>query len=129
MPMPCKNRDGKRPCGTCNELKELTEFHLRPDGYHRSECKPCWKIRCNAHKIAHEDWMASLKDAPCMDCGIKYPSYIMHWDHLPGFDKVASLGVMRAKRMKRHIILEEIAKCELVCANCHGERTHQRHQN
>lgn len=64
-----------------------------------------------------------------MDCGVKYPPYIMHWDHLPEYEKFMSVSVMRAKRMKRELIVAEIDKCELVCANCHGERTHQRRQN
>ena len=46
----------------------------------------------------------------------------MHWDHLPGHEKSATLGYL-AKCGNRERVLEEIAKCELVCANCHAVRT------
>jgi hypothetical protein len=60
------------------------------------------------------------KDVPCADCGGRFPSYVMDFDHredklvivskLPEFGSVAKL-------------LGEIAKCDVVCANCHRERT------
>lgn len=126
MPMPSKTRDGKRHCGTCDTVKELTEFYQRPDGHYRSECKPCWRVRCDNHKKAHSDWMDTLKDGPCTDCGVQYAPWVMQWDHLPQFEKTMGVGVMRARRLGREKVLAEIAKCELVCANCHGVRTYNR---
>jgi hypothetical protein len=65
----------------------------------------------------------NLKDNPCMDCGIKYPPYIMQFDHVRGTKKYnVSLTLCHSKKS----ILEEVAKCDLVCANCHAERTYQR---
>ncbi len=49
----------------------------------------------------------------------------MHWDHLPDFEKVGEIGTMVTKR-SREVILEELTKCELVCANCHVMRTVKR---
>jgi len=46
----------------------------------------------------------------------------MHWDHLPEFDKIGEISSMVASR-KREVIMEELKKCELVCANCHVLRT------
>jgi hypothetical protein len=46
----------------------------------------------------------------------------MHWDHLPGETKEADLAFL-AKRGSRQRVLDEIAKCELVCANCHAVRS------
>lgn len=65
-----------------------------------------------------------LKDAPCTDCGKKYPPYVMDFDHVRGRKKYA-LSRMTHKCSERSL-LEEVAKCELVCANCHRERTHKR---
>lgn len=68
-------------------------------------------------------WMAGLKEGvPCADCGGVFPVYVMHWDHLPGFEKVAEISVMVGSRT-RAAVLEELKKCELVCANCHVLRT------
>jgi len=49
----------------------------------------------------------------------------MHWDHLPGTEKHANLSDL-ARRGSRRQVLEEIAKCELVCSNCHAVRTVRR---
>jgi len=68
-------------------------------------------------------WYTSLKAGkPCADCGGLFHPAAMHWDHLPGQEKKATLGYL-AKRGNRRRVLEEIAKCELVCANCHAVRT------
>jgi len=54
-----------------------------------------------------------------------FPVFVMHWDHLPDFEKVGEIGTMVTKR-SREVILEELTKCELVCANCHVMRTVKR---
>jgi len=63
----------------------------------------------------------------CNDCGGKYPSYILDFDHVYG-KKVANIGQM-LNYFSIDDILKEVAKCEIVCSNCHRERTHQRKNN
>ena len=68
--------------------------------------------------------MKELKSGPCVDCGVTYPYYVMHWDHI-GTDKIAD--VSRLAQLKSwQTVLDEIEKCELVCSNCHAERSYQR---
>jgi hypothetical protein len=70
------------------------------------------------------EWLDSLKDAPCTDCGKKYPAICMDWDHVkPG--KVKNIAAFKGST-SRATILAEIEKCELVCANCHRIRTANR---
>ena len=70
-------------------------------------------------KIIH-----NYKEAnPCADCGRYYPYYVMQFDHI-GKDKFRIVSHMRNYSMER--IMAEIAKCELVCANCHAVRTYNR---
>lgn len=61
---------------------------------------------------------------PCMDCKISYPYYVMDFDHVRGrkHKNVAELIDTLSKKK----IDEEIAKCEIVCSNCHRIRTHNR---
>jgi hypothetical protein len=63
------------------------------------------------------------KEKPCTDCGIRYPFYVMQFDHVRGV-KVAAIAVMKYYSWEK--IDAELAKCELVCANCHAERTYRR---
>jgi hypothetical protein len=65
--------------------------------------------------------MARLKDQPCADCGRRYPSECMDFDHVRG-KKI--FGIAREwNRWGWKTILREIAKCDVVCANCHRIRT------
>lgn len=50
----------------------------------------------------------------------------MDFDHIDG-DKVDNVGHMRYTAGGNKI-LEEIAKCEVVCANCHRQRTYARNR-
>ena len=65
----------------------------------------------------------ALKSGPCVDCGVSYPPYVMQFDHT-GNDKFKPVSQMTNYSLER--VLEEIKKCDLVCANCHAERTHNR---
>lgn len=82
------------------------------------------KRRWEVNKAA----LDQLKSGPCADCGNKYPPYVMEFDHVPERGKkVANVGAMcgsnytTAKKVQA-----ELAKCDLVCANCHKVRTHSR---
>lgn len=79
----------------------------------------------NAARIKRLEWVKEQKDnKPCTDCDVRYPYYVMDFDHI-GTDKVA--GISRLKHISNmEALAVEIAKCELVCANCHRQRTHER---
>lgn len=65
----------------------------------------------------------ALKANPCVDCGVSYPPYVMDFDHRDPTLKLKSVGAM-ALSASWKAIEAEIAKCDLVCANCHRERTY-----
>lgn len=67
----------------------------------------------------------ALKERPCADCGQRFPYYVMDFDHVRG-EKREGVGKMLALGYALATIMEEIAKCDLVCANCHRERTFTR---
>ena len=49
----------------------------------------------------------------------------MQFDHL-GQDKDRDVAALVLSPVSLARLETEIAKCEVVCANCHAERTHQR---
>ena len=63
---------------------------------------------------------------PCMDCGKRYPYYVMHFDHLDHSKKKNNISDLVHGSVSMTTLLEEIEKCEVVCANCHAERTNNR---
>ena len=66
--------------------------------------------------------ITAAKDKPCTDCGVKYPYYVMDLDHVRG-KKHKNLGQMMQASEKR--VLDEIAKCDVVCSNCHRIRSYK----
>lgn len=64
------------------------------------------------------------KDRPCMDCGVSYPPYVMDLDHRDPSTKVDAVSSLK-NRGSRTLVEAEIAKCDVVCANCHRIRTHR----
>jgi hypothetical protein len=60
----------------------------------------------------------------CVDCG-NDDLVVLEFDHVPGRGpKMAS--VTSIIRCSWSVVLAEIAKCDLVCANCHAHRTRDR---
>jgi len=122
-------------------MKPFTEFHknsARRDGF-QGYCKPCRAAIDHAEyersrgkprpqriwERGRAAWLLSLKvGRPCTDCGRIFPPQVMQWDHLPGTDKLGDVSTFKGR--SRMDVLAEIAKCQLVCANCHGIRTFDR---
>jgi hypothetical protein len=66
----------------------------------------------------------TFKDKPCMDCGGSFPPECMDFDHRPGEVKVLQVSLMARYNLDK--MLAEIAKCDLICSNCHRIRTKNR---
>lgn len=60
----------------------------------------------------------------CVDCGYNEDARALEFDHLPGSDKTRTVASLLYASWNR--VWEEIAKCEVVCANCHAIRTMDR---
>lgn len=85
-----------------------------------------YRIKNKIRKLMLHEFVNALKDKPCSDCHVKYPPYVMDFDHLEKTIKVNSIArFIREGRSKESIKLE-MEKCELVCANCHRMRTYKR---
>jgi hypothetical protein len=67
-----------------------------------------------------------LKSVPCTDCGILYPTYIMDFDHCRGTKSFTISVHLSTKNPTESTLRAEIAKCDVVCANCHRHRTWMR---
>jgi len=60
----------------------------------------------------------------CTDCKEDYPYWILELDHVRGM-KVGNLSFM-VKQNTLAQVIEELKKCDVVCANCHRNRTWRR---
>ena len=66
--------------------------------------------------------IAEAKNVPCMDCRGVFPSVCMDFDHRPDEAKLFTISHGKGQYGEEKI-LAEIAKCDVVCANCHRLRT------
>lgn len=62
----------------------------------------------------------------CMDCGYRANVAALEFDHRPGEVKLFTLGNGASLRQSIQVIWAEVAKCDVVCANCHSIRTDTR---
>ena len=78
-------------------------------------------------KRRHDDNLRFLRDlrrVPCNDCGESFERYLMDFDHRKPSEKSFGVANGRALLKSRAALIEEAAKCDIVCANCHALRTY-----
>jgi hypothetical protein len=72
-----------------------------------------------------KDFLRKYKEFKgCGDCSGKFPFYILDFDHRDPAMKRFSPAKM-AHNNSWTAMVEEIAKCDVLCANCHRERTYK----
>lgn len=139
-----------KKCSECELEKDVVDFYQRKKhraGEYYEKCRDCFKKR--GRKYYHENHARQLllalerkqryreerqkfieeikKNRSCVDCGKIYSPWVMDFDHRDGETKVASISWLALHNTSNiEIIKNEMLKCDLVCANCHRQRTHER---
>lgn len=123
-------------CKKCNRtlpIERLVKDKNAVKGY-RSTCKECFSLYRGSQRRygtrkppknaqRNKDYLDSLRDVPCLDCGNRFPPCAMDFDHIAE----KSFSIMSHYRDKTIAQLDaEVAKCEIVCACCHRIRTNIR---
>ena len=128
-------------CNKCKIEKPLDAFNrngAKKDG-RSGTCRDCQKIYKNSHyqankaavyaKVVERRRMLTDKvweyksNSKCHDCGERNP-IVLEFDHLG--DKSFNVSEMPTQGYSWERILQEIKKCDVVCANCHRIRTYDR---
>jgi hypothetical protein len=94
-------------------------------------CAVCHRIRTEKRREptkekrlqAHRDQVNEFKSKPCTDCGEIFPPVGVDLDHVKG-EKIFEISNMG--HYPRWKVVEELEKCEVVCACCHRIRTKTR---
>ena len=136
---------GTKSCHDCSKILPVEWFDKRSDtGRFVSKCRPCaakyqtkWHINSSLKrklkiKERHRtetresrEYIRLYKESHlCADCGKKWAPYVLDFDHVRGV-KIANVSLMPGRYLLK-VIIEEIAKCEVVCARCHRYRTQAR---
>lgn len=128
----------ERRCKRCEKTLPLTAFNRYKDG-HQWWCRECFKVyfrergrkhleqveksRSARRERAHDYVLTHLRTVACVDCGERDP-LVLEFDHLG--DKVSEVGTLVGEAKRIDLIAAEIAKCAVVCCNCHRRRTYVR---
>ena len=127
-----------KKCNTCGELKDTSEFSKKNKGAdgtqkYQSKCKTCHsaylKVHYSNNKQYYKDkattfrndfaeFYKSLKSQlKCEVCGESHSACLEfhHVDQTTKDGEVANI----ARRHSKRKLLAEIAKCKVLCANCH----------
>jgi hypothetical protein len=130
-----------RICGRCRCSLPIASFAWRRKarGQRDNYCRPCRAVYKQEHYVAHRQrYIAkagrrkqtiALERAaylveffsghPCVDCGEADP-LVLEFDHLGA----KNFNIAKGLRDRQwQAVLDEIAKCDVVCANCHRRRT------
>lgn len=110
-----------KQCRICLEMKNINEFYCNKGcGTHRNECKDCIKVSNRTRYDSNRQFIIDyLKTHPCVDCG-EPDTIVLEFDHLGA--KLANVSKLMQSR-SLEIIVAEIKKCEVRCANCHRRKT------
>jgi len=93
-------------------------------------CKPCLTERRRRvihpraslrHRHKKVAFLRNVKLQGCVDCGERDP-VVLDFHHLHG----KTFNINRAYQCSIKRILEELAKCVLLCANCHRRREYRK---
>jgi transposase-like protein len=115
LPAECFNRLGAGRQWWCRSCFALY-FRARGD-LHRRQSYAAKLARAQALR---EYILDHLRRTPCVECGERDP-VVLEFDHIG--EKVASISRLLSDAAPRRVIDAEIARCEVVCANCHRRRT------
>jgi len=132
-----------KKCGNCHETKPSDQFAWKNKvtGKRQSVCKICARIYCRryyqkdpasflrAKKVREKRYQARtrsfivafLAQHPCVDCGETNP-VVLEFDHVGG-QKQKDISTLISQRASHSRLVDEIAKCEVRCANWHRKRT------
>lgn len=130
-----------RECIRCKEQKPLSEFNfkIKAKNLRQAHCKDCSRLYVQGHynknkqyyldkarvrnqrirKIVKKFLWEYLSTNSCVDCGEKDP-IVLEFDHIR--DKLFNVSVM-ARNKTLIDVQNEVAKCEVRCANCHRRKT------
>lgn len=129
-----------KTCKECGAEKSLEDYYTYKHSgkvTYYARCKPCHSAKLKAtytngqraanrrgHRKRMRETVDKHKQVPCADCGKSYPSFVMDFDHVRGEKKYGIATMIGRNSLEE--LLAEIAKCDVVCANCHRMRTHSR---
>lgn len=110
-------------CTKCGKELPITDFYWRDKAKNlrRSECKYCHNSYVKQNYQQRKQEIQDLKsECKCQKCG-ESRGYLLDFHHIDPDTKETTISRLTANNRKMELIEEEMAKCIVLCANCHRE--------
>lgn len=137
-----------KQCSKCGTIKDEEDFFMknRAAGQRHAQCKSCYKEHRTRYAAAHYQKYAEqyrqrarkrrarikreltlklweyLRGKSCIVCGESDPC-VLEFDHIDPSSKRFGIAKGITDGRQWSDILNEIARCRILCANCHKRRT------
>lgn len=100
--------------------EEIIKCQLLCANCHRIEHYKHDTIRCDYKNQIHDSVKQIKIEAGCKCCGIK-DYRVLEFHHTDSSTKIATVATLcrKVKKCDVELVFDEIAKCDVVCANCH----------
>src|SRR5262245_49879165 len=112
-----------RTCKYCQTEQPEDAFEvcsvIKGKSYRRLRCRRCKRAKTNERRSALRRWLDEYKKAlACERCG--FADYrALEFHHPGGKEKDFNVADMIRSGFSREAILREIARCIVLCSNCH----------
>jgi len=105
-------------CGKCGETLPLSEFYQKTKTRKQSYCKPCFSRYCMERWKQKKRHFIEALGGSCEDCRGVFHRAVYDFHHTESKD----FDWSKLRLRSNSTIERELAKCVLLCANCHRLR-------
>jgi hypothetical protein len=121
-----------RTCHRCKVDQPIDQFYVEAEARgsaragkkKKMPCRSCAQAYARQKRAPRQEYVDAIKrQSGCIDCGL-HPEYtqVLEFDHRPDEVKLFHVSDRMASGTFDDL-KAEIAKCDIVCANCHRIRT------
>jgi len=115
-------------CANCHAIRTYRYLHSDRSPFRgRTPGRSPRREELRVRRQSHRQLLRELRERPCADCDQRFPYHVMQFDHRDPTTKTGLVTQM-VGRAGRDKILAEVAKCDVVCSNCHRMRTYARRE-
>ena len=111
--------NNRKICSQCHLEKDAIEDYYWSNGHTRNICKDCVKENERRKYNERVKWLSDYKRTlKCKKCG-ESRYYLLDFHHRNPNDK--KYCISDSSRSSKETLMNEIKKCDVLCANCHRE--------
>jgi len=120
-PYPSENRKLKeKQCRDCGKVLPIAEFDWNGRGDWLPRCRKCHRANVRRYTAGKKGFLNDIKEGYGCQCGCgESVGAALLFHHRDPSTKLSAVSSLATASMER--LLAEIAKCDVLCFNCHAK--------